>query len=107
MWWFRLIVTALFFLMPVLANAACFGGNVTMGYPAPSCWEPNIPFCLLSKDCDSYELDRFKRDLDDYSECIDRYTRNVDEDIRCAQEQRNTAIRKFNDFVEDVKRRAR
>jgi hypothetical protein len=66
------------------------------------CSQPRAPYCASSfgKFDDRYEFERCKREMEHYRDDLDRY-------LSCLRNDREQAVRDYNDAVESFNRRAR
>lgn len=87
----RAWVVSLFVLFSPSAWAFCSEPSAYITLPdAPSSFEkPRVPYCLSGfsysgqHTCDSWEIDSYKRDVEEYVDKLQEYT---DEALRAAQE---------------------
>lgn len=84
----RLVVAALTVLLAV-------GCRADDWEPSHHCSKPFKPYALTS----SYELERFKHDVEDYEQCIDEFVRKQKEAVHNHQEAARRAINEWNTFV--------
>lgn len=70
------------------------------GYPDHTCSEPYVPFSFS----DQFELDNFKRDVEEYRDCIKKYVEAAKLDKERITEKSNEAVEQFNRFIDSIKR---
>jgi hypothetical protein len=80
-------------------HAFCMGSGNIMMYPSNSCYEPREPFCLSMGNCSQWDIDRYKREINDYKQCILDYVDAVEADICNMKEKANEAIQEWNNFA--------
>lgn len=75
---------------------------VAMAQSHAFCSQPRAPFCASSfgRFDDRYEFGRCKREMEHYLDDLDRY-------LSCLRNDREQAVRDYNDAVESFNRRAR
>jgi hypothetical protein len=81
------------------AHAFCMGSGNIMMYPSNNCYEPNEPFCVMSGNCSQWDIDNYKRKIDNYKQCILDYVDAVEADICNMKEKANEAIQEWNNFA--------
>jgi hypothetical protein len=66
------------------------------------CSQPRAPYCASSfgRFDDRHEFERCKREMEHYRDDLDRY-------LSCLRNDREQAVREYNDAVESFNRRAR
>lgn len=89
----QLLIAIILFGNVANASAFCSEPYVRITVPdAPGTFDrPSIPYCLTSfkwsgkHDCDSWELDRYKRDVSDYIEKLEAFVNDTNDLARKAK----------------------
>jgi hypothetical protein len=88
----------------MFARAIVAGGVlvIAMAQSQAFCSQPRAPYCESSFGSfdDRYEFERCRREMEHYRDDVDRY-------VSCLRNDREQAVREYNDAVESFNRRAR
>lgn len=100
----KVVYCFLILVLPTVSHAAVYGGsNLGFGgYPEFSESPPSPPY-----SDDEYAWDRYRRDVQSYSEKAKEYLEDSDSDIKRIKEAQEDAIQKANDAVEQYNRQVR
>ena len=96
-------VTVIFHLMTTAPSQALVFGDSNLsftGYPDHTCYEPHIPYSFS----DQFEFENFKREVENYSDCIKKYVEAAKLDKERITEKANEAVEQFNRFIDSIKR---
>ena len=94
-------VVALIVFTTNSADAVVFGpSNLGLGsYPSPRCYEPAIPY-----GNDEYSWSSFRRQANEYIDCINEYVEAADNDVRRIRDEQEEAIQDAENFLSRVRR---
>ena len=58
-------------------------GNI-FGYDEPNCFKPSEPYCVKFENCNEWEVQRYKSELEQWVTCRNEYIREAQDDAGCA-----------------------